>query len=219
MRIIPQMEPWFDANEKIAINNYMAENGWLTEFKYTKDFEDRIAEYTGAKHCIVVNNGTISLTLMALAAGIKAGDEVIVPNYTMIATPNSIKMFGAVPVFVDVEPETLCLDINLVKEAITEKTKAILFVNANGRNPKAGIEKFIEFCRDYNLVLLEDSAQSLGSFNIDGKHQGTSGLAGSLSFSAPKIISTGQGGAIITNDDEMNYKLRRLKDFGRSGGG
>jgi perosamine synthetase len=213
------MEPWFDANEKIAINNYMAENGWLTEFKYTKDFEDRIAEYTGAKHCIVVNNGTISLTLMALAAGIKAGDEVIVPNYTMIATPNSIKMFGAVPVFVDVEPETLCLDINLVKEAITEKTKAILFVNANGRNPKAGIEKFIEFCRDYNLVLLEDSAQSLGSFNIDGKHQGTSGLAGSLSFSAPKIISTGQGGAIITNDDEMNYKLRRLKDFGRSGGG
>ena len=166
MKFIPQMEPWFDANEKIAMNNYMDENGWLTEFKHTKDFEDRIAEYTGAKHCVVVNNGTISLTLMALAAGIKAGDEVIVPNYTMIATPNSIKMFGAVPVFVDVEPDTLCLDLNLVKQALTEKTKGILFVNANGRNPKAGIDKFIEFCKEHNLFLLEDSAQSLGSFNI-----------------------------------------------------
>jgi len=219
MHFIPQMEPWFGNEEKLAMNEYMEEGGWLTEFQRTAEFEKRIAEFTGAKHCFVVNNGTISLTLMAIAAGIKAGDEVIVPNYTMIATPNSVKMFGAVPVFVDVEPETLCMDLESAKNAITEKTKAIVFVNANGRNPKAGIEQFVKLCDEKGLILLEDAAQSLGSFYPNGKHQGTIGLAGSFSFSAPKIISTGQGGAIITNDDDMAFKLKRLKDFGRSGGG
>ncbi len=213
------MEPWFGSEEKLAMSDYMDEEGWLTEFKRTSEFEQRIANYTGAKHCIVVNNGTISLTLMAIAAGIKYGDEVIVPNYTMIATPNSIKMIGAVPVFVDVEPETLCMDFESAKNAITSKTKAILFVNANGRNPKAGINQFIKLCNERGLAFLEDSAQSLGSFYPNGQHQGSVGLAGSFSFSAPKIISTGQGGAIITNNDHIAYKLKRLKDFGRSGGG
>ncbi len=219
MDFIPQMEPWFGSEEKIAMSNYMDEGGWLTEFKHTQEFEQRIVNYTGAKHCIVVNNGTISLTLMAIAAGIKHGDEVIVPNYTMIATPNSVKMIGAVPVFVDVEPESLCMDFESAKKAITSKTKAILFVNANGRYPKADINQFIQLCNERGLVFLEDSAQSLGSFYPDGQHQGSVGLAGSFSFSAPKIISTGQGGAIITNDDDVAFKLRRLKDFGRSGGG
>lgn len=216
---IPQMEPWFDQEEKKAMAEYMEEGGWLTEFKRTAEFEQRIADYVGAKHCIVVNNGTISLTLMAMAAGIKAGDEVIVPNYTMIATPNSLKMFGVIPVFVDVEKETLCMDIECAKQAITPKTKAILFVNANGRNPKVGIESFQKLCDDNGLILLEDSAQSLGSKFPNGKHQGTIGLAGSFSFSAPKIITTGQGGAIVTNNNEFAFKLKRLKDFGRSGGG
>lgn len=219
MDFIPQMEPWFGSEEKIAISNYMDEGGWLTEFKHTQEFEKRIADYTGAKHCIVVNNGTISLTLMAIAAGIEHGDEVIVPNYTMIATPNSIKMIGAIPVFVDVEPETLCMDFEKMKSAVTNKTKAVIFVNANGRNPIVDFENFIEFCKEKNIVLLEDSAQSLGSFYPNKKHQGTMSLAGSFSFSAPKIISTGQGGAIVTNDEGMAFKLRRLKDFGRSGGG
>ena len=213
------MEPWYGSEEKDALNQYMDEGGWLTEFKRTTEFEQRIAEYTGAKHCIVVNNGTISLTLLAMAAGIKADDEVIVPNYTMIATPNSIKMIGAEPVFVDVERETLCMDIDCARKAITSKTKAIFFVNANGRNPKCGIESFQRLCDEKGLVLLEDSAQSLGSRFPNGKHQGTIGLAGSFSFSAPKVISTGQGGAIITSNDDMAIRLRKLKDFGRSGGG
>lgn len=216
---IPQMEPWFGSEEKEALNQYMEEGGWLTEFKRTTEFEQRIADFTGAKHCVVVNNGTISLTLMALAAGIKSGDEVIVPNFTMIATPNSLKMFGAVPVFVDVELDTLCLDIVCVQKAITPKTKAIFLVTANGRYPKVGIEAFQNLCIEKGLILLEDSAQSLGSFYPNGKHQGTVGLAGSFSFSAPKIITTGQGGAIVTNDDGMANRLSRLKDFGRSSGG
>ena len=213
------MEPWFGSEEKEALIRYMEEGGWLTEFKRTEEFEQRIAEYTGAKHCIVVNNGTISLTLMALAAGIAAGDEVIVPNYTMIATPNSVKMFGAMPVFADVEKDTLCMDIESARKAITSKTKAIIFVNANGRYPRSGIESFKKLCTENNLVLLEDAAQALGSFYPDDIHQGMIGIAGSFSFSAQKVITTGQGGAIITNDDEMAFRIRRLKDFGRSRGG
>ena len=216
---IMQMRPLFEEEEKKAVCEYMHEDGFITEFKRTEKFEQMIAEYTGAKHCVVVNNGTISLSLAAMAVGVEAGDEVIVPNYTMIATPNSLKMFGANPVFVDVEPDTLCLDFDLTKKAITPKTKAIMLVTANGRYPQSGIKAFEDLCTKQNLILIEDSAQSLGSFYPDGRHIGTVGLAGSFSFSAPKIISTGQGGAIVTNDDNVARKLRKLKDFGRSGGG
>lgn len=216
---IMQMRPWFGAEEKKAVCEYMDEDGFITEFKRTELFEQMIADYTGAKHCVVVNNGTISLTLAAMACGVVSGDEVIVPNYTMIATPNSVKMFGAVPVFVDVEPETLCLDIANAEAAITPKTKAIMLVSANGRYPKAGIQAFELLAKDRGLKLIEDSAQSLGSMYPDGRHIGTAGDVGSFSFSAPKIISTGQGGCLVTNDDEIARKLRRLKDFGRSGGG
>lgn len=216
---IMQMQPFFGDEEKRAVCEYMDEGGFITEFRRTAIFEQMIADYTGAKHCIVVNNGTVSLTLAAIAAGVQSGDEVIVPNYTMIATPNSVKMFGATPVFVDVEPDTLCLDIRSVEAAITPRTKAILLVSANGRYPTAGIAAFESLSSQYGIVLLEDAAQSLGSYYPDGRHVGRAGLIGSFSFSAPKIISTGQGGALITNSDEMALKLRRLKDFGRSGGG
>ena len=218
MNFINQMEPWFDNQEQEALNKYMGEGGWVTEFKKTFEFQDLIKEFTGAKHCFVVNNGTISLTIMAMAAGIKAGDEVLVPNYTMVATPNSLKMFGAEPKFVDVDPKTLCISLEEIKKNVSSKTKAIFLMNANGRYP-SDINEIVSYCKNNNLILLEDSAQALGSFYPDGIHQGRKGIAGSFSFSAPKIISTGQGGAIITDDDELAYNISRLKDFGRSGGG
>ncbi len=216
---IPQMEPWIGAEERAAVDAYMASPGWLTEFRNTEAFERQVAEFCGARHAIAVNNGTISLTLAALALDIGPGDEVIVPNFTMIATPNSAKMIGATPVFVDVEPDTLCLSAELAARAITPRTKAIFFVDVNGRYPRGGIEPLIELCRDRGIALVEDAAQALGSFFPDGVHMGTKGVIGSLSFSAPKIITTGQGGMLLTNDDEMARRLRRLKDFGRSGGG
>ena len=156
MDFIMQMRPLFGEEEKNAIIEYMNEDGFITEFKRTEIFEQMIAEYTQAKHCVVVNNGTVSLTLSALAAGIEAGDEVIIPNYTMVATPNSVKMFGATPIFVDVEPETLCLDLSLVEKAITPKTKAIILVAANGRYPKSGIAAFESLVEKHGIVLLED---------------------------------------------------------------
>jgi len=216
---IMQMRPWFGAEEKAALADYMDEDGFLTEFRHTAAFEADIAAFTGARHCIVTNNGTISLTLAALACGLKADDEVIVPNFTMIATPNAMQMFGAKPVFVDVEPETLCMDITRVKTALTNKTRALILVSANGRYPTSGVRAFQSFCADNNLILIEDSAQSLGSKYPDGTHIGLKGAVGSFSFSMPKIISTGQGGALVTDDDAIAARLRRLKDFGRSGGG
>jgi perosamine synthetase len=218
MEFINQMEPWFDNKEQEALNGYMTEGGWVTEFSKTFEFQDLIKRYTGAKHCFVVNNGTISLTIMAMAAGIKAGDEVLVPNYTMVATPNSLKMFGAEPKFIDVDPKTLCISLEAIKRNVTSKTKGVFLVNANGRYP-SDFNEIVSYCRSNNLILLEDSAQALGSFYPDGVHQGRKGVAGSFSFSAPKIISTGQGGAIITDDDNLAYNISRLKDFGRSGGG
>ena len=170
---IMQMRPLFGDEEKKAISDYMDEDGFITEYKRTEVFEDLISEYTGSKNCIVVNNGTISLTLAAIASGIKANDEVIVPNYTMIATPNSVKMFGAKPIFVDVEPETLCLDINKVKKAITSKTKAIMLVSANSDILNLGSKPLV-----FVLMMdstIEDSAQGMGSFYPDGRHIGRAG--------------------------------------------
>jgi perosamine synthetase len=217
--MILQMQPWFGEEERQAMDEYLSNGGWITEFKKTREFEEQIEKYTGAKHAIAVNNGTISLTIAAMAVGIIPGDEVIVPNFTMIATPNSIRMLGAKPVFVDVEPGTLCLDFKLLKKAVTPRTKAIMLVSANGRYPKTEIEAYKDYCKNHDIYLIEDSAQSLGSFYPNGKHIGREGVVGSFSFSAPKVISTGQGGMLITDNDELADRIRRIKDFGRSGGG
>lgn len=214
---IPQMRPLFGAPEKAELLAYLDEDGFFTEFERTTAFERAIAAITGARHCIVVNNGTVSLTLAALALGVGPGDEVICPNYTMIATPNSVKMLGAQPVFVDVDASDLILRPEAVRAAITPKTKAVMLVSSNGRAPDAS--GFETLCRETGIALIEDAAQSLGSFYPDGRHIGRAGAIGSFSFSAPKIISTGQGGALITDSDELADRLRRLKDFGRAHGG
>ena len=216
---IMQMRPFFGDEEANAVFAYMKSDAFVTEFKKTTEFEDRLAEFIGVKHCIATNNGTISLTLAALALGISPNDEVIVPNYTMIATPNSVKMIGAKPVFVDVDRDNLCLDLALFEAAITDRTKAVILVSANGRYPNFDLNLFREICKINNIQIIEDAAQSLGSFFPNNSHIGTFGKIGSFSFSAPKIISTGQGGCLVTDDDQIASKLRKIKDFGRSGGG
>jgi perosamine synthetase len=216
---IPQMEPWLGEEEATAVHDYMRSGGWLMERDKTLQFESIIADYTGASHCIATVNGTVSLTLAALACDVRPGDEVIVPNYTMIATANSVFLLGATPVFVDVEPDTLCLDISRTEAALTAKTRAIMLVTANGRYPRAGVEAFVDLADKHGLILIEDAAQSLGSRFPDGRHIGSVGKVGSFSFSVPKIITTGQGGCLITNDGELAERLRKLKDFGRAAGG
>ncbi len=218
-QFIPQMEPWFGHEEKAALAAYMDEGGWLTEFRQTAAFEQALADFTKAKHCIAVTSGTTALMAIMWSLDLGPGDEVIVPNFTMIATANAVVAAGATPVFVDVEPETLCIDFDKVKAAITSKTKALVFMTANGRYPTYDIADLRGFCEDQNISFVEDSCQALGSFYPDGTHMGLASCVGTLSFSVPKIITTGQGGALLTNDDVFADKLRRMKDFGRSGGG
>lgn len=213
---INQMEPWIDANEVRHMTEYLTSGGWLTEFKKTKEFEDQIAAYTGAKHCVVVANGTVSMSVAYWALGIAPGDEVLVPDVTMIATPNAVRLVGATPVLVDVEPATLCMDIALAERALTPRTKAVALVSLNGRAPD--MEAWRKFCDARGLFLMEDAAQSLGSFQ-NGVHLGRFGAIGSFSFSTPKIITTGQGGALITDDDDLALRMRKIKDFGRERGG
>ena len=213
---IPQMAPWFDDAEADAVSEYMTTGAYLTEFKRTREFEQALETYVGVKHAIAVNNGTVSLSIALYACGVRAGDEVIVPNWTMIATPNSVQLLGATPVFVDVEAKTMCIDIAQVEAAITPKTKAVIHVSMNARSND--IESLVRLCRRCGVRLVEDSAQSLGSFH-KGVHLGTFGDVGSFSFSSPKIISTGQGGALVTNDDKLAAQIRKIKDFGRARGG
>ncbi len=217
MKFINQMEPSFDNNELEALNEYMLAGGWVTEFRKTREFEAMIADYTGANHCSVVSNGTVSLSIALMACNIGIGDEVIVPDYTMVATPNSAELIGAKAVFVDIDRKSLCMDIDKMKAAITNKTKAVILVTINGRYPDE-IEEFVKTCKDNNIFLIEDAAQSLGSF-IEEKHLGTFGDIGSFSFSAPKIITTGQGGALITDNQELFENIKKIRDFGREKSG
>jgi perosamine synthetase len=158
----------------------------------------------------------VSLSLALLAIGVRPGDDVLVPDFTMIATPNCLKMIGANPIFVDVERDNLCIDWRWAEAAVTSKTKALIYVSLNGRC--GDLVACREMCQAHRIGLIEDSAQSLGS-RKSGRHLGTFGQIGSFSFSVPKIITTGQGGALVTDDDELATRLRRLKDFGRDGGG
>lgn len=216
MRYINQMEPWIGEEEKTAVKEYLEGGWWLTEFKQTRKFEQMIADYIGSKHVSVVNNGTISLAAAIMSLDIRGEDEVIVPDYTMIGSANAVVLAGAKPVLVDIDRQNLCLDLEGVKETITRKTKAIMLVSINGRCPR--MEEFVEFARDHDLFLIEDACQSLGS-RYGKKHLGTFGDVGCFSFSAPKIITTGQGGALVTDDQELYQKILRIKDFGRKKSG
>src|SRR3989344_8912390 len=188
---ISQMEPWIGVEEQRAVQEYLQSGGWLMEFKKTEELERMIAEYVGSQYASILPNGTISLIAALLALNIGKGDEVIVPDYTMIASPNAVHLAGAESVLVDINPQDLCLDIGKTKDAISERTKAIMLVAVNGRCP--AVREFRELANARGLFLIEDAAQALGSRH-EGKHLGTFGTIGSFSFSVPKIITMGQGG-------------------------
>lgn len=131
MKRINQMEPWIGDEEKRAMLEYLNSGGWLTEFKRTKEFEKIIADYVGVRYVSAVSNGTISLAAALMALGIRGKDEVIVPDYTMIASANAVVLAGAKPVLVDIDPRNICLDLEKAEEAITQRTRAIMYVSIN----------------------------------------------------------------------------------------
>lgn len=187
-------------------------SGWLILGPETEAFEQEFAAHVGAKHCIGVTSGTTALHLALLGLDVGSGDEVITVANTCVPTVSAIGLTGATPVFVDVRNEDLMIDPKLVEQAITEHTKAILPVHLWGQG--VDITRLTEIAERAGVPILEDCAQAQGTY-IQGKHAGTSGTVGCFSFYPTKNLGAyGDAGAIITNDDELAARLRRLRMYG-----
>ena len=208
---ILQMQPSFGREEADSAHKYIMSGGFLTEYRHTRQLEAELANFIGVKHCFMVSNGTLAISAALLAIGIKKDQRVLVPTYTMVATANAVKLIGAIPVFVDVDKRTNTLSPEIILEKIND-VDAVIHVSLNNRC--LDMHKIVEICKNNGKPLLEDAAQSLGS-TWRGRSLGTFGDIGTFSFSSPKIISMGQGGCIVTDDDDIALRLRRIKDFGR----
>lgn len=179
-------------------------------------FEDELATRLGVDHAIGVADGTNAITLGLTAAGIGAGDEVIVSAHTYVATASAIQMVGATPVPADIGPDGL-LDANAAATAITDRTRAIMPTQLNGR--VCDMDGIGKLAKDHGLMLFEDSAQAMGAM-FKGRHAGTFGAFGTLSFYPAKLLGCfGDGGAVLTNDPDVARQVRQLRDHGRDGTG
>lgn len=208
---IPVANPFFIGNEKKYVDDCM-ESGWISSAgKYVELFESAFAEFCNVKHAVACCNGTVALHLALLAFGVEPGDEVIVPTLTFVATPNAVTYCGAKPVFVDSEAETWNLDPKQVEAKITPRTKGIIAVHLYGHPAK--MSELKEIARRHNLFLLEDAAEAHGAM-CDGRIVGSLGDAAAFSFYANKIITTGEGGMVVTDDDELAERARLLRGQG-----
>lgn len=176
-----------------------------------EEFENLIKEYTGARYVVAVSSGTAALHLAMIVAGIKSGDEVICPSLSFIATANAVRFVNAKPVFCDVDKLSLNITPSGAEKLITKKTKAILIVHQIGI--PCDIYGFLELCKSKNLILVEDAACALGS-EYFGKKIGYDSVLATFSFHPRKVITTGEGGAILTNNEEIYKRLKRLRNHG-----
>jgi perosamine synthetase len=202
---------WDEKDVNLVTEAIKAGANWAVGPNVAK-FEEMIAEYIGAKYCVALNSGTSALHALLLAHGIKKGDEVIVPSFTFIATANAVLLVGAKPVFADIETETFGLDPENVKEKITKRTRAILPMHYGGCPCK--IRELEEIAEDHNLLHIEDAAESFGA-RIGDKKAGTFGDSAILSFCQNKLITTGEGGAVVTDSRETIEKLKLIRSHGR----
>jgi perosamine synthetase len=213
---IMQHRPTFGIEEANACHKYMLDDNFVTEHKQTAILEQMICEKLNCKNCIMTTSGTAALLLALMSLDLNDGDEVIVPNYTMIATVNAIQFLKLKPVIIDVNSETFTIDCDEIRKNITTKTKCVIHVSLNNRY--TDMEKIVELCKELNIHLIEDAAQSFGC-KINSKSIGTFGKIGCFSLSTPKIISTGQGGFIVTDDTKIAEKINMIKNFGRKQSG
>ncbi len=177
-----------------------------------EEFEQKFAKVQDAKYATTVNNGTIAITAALYAAGIQAGDEVIIPPYTFIATATAVLMIGAIPVFVDIEADTLLLNPEKVEAAITPKTKAIIAVHIAGA--PANMTRLMEISKKHGLRLIEDAAQAVGA-KWEGVGVGAIGDLGTFSFQSSKNLNAGEGGIITSNDKELADLVWSVANVGR----
>jgi dTDP-4-amino-4,6-dideoxygalactose transaminase len=198
-----------NAVESIGRGSYWAKGPFVDEF------ESRLEEYLDVEHAIVVNSGTSGLVAALEAANIGSGDEVIVPSLTFIATANAVRLVGAEPVFADVDKDSYGLSPDSVKEKITARTAGVIPVHLYGAPCR--INKISEIAETNNLIVIEDAAEAFGS-TYQGSPVGTFGDAGVFSFCQNKVVVTGEGGAIITDDDEIAANARLYASHGRAPG-
>ena len=209
---INQIEPWIDEEERFWLNK-VVDSTYVTEGKLTEQFEHTIKEYTNAKYVQAYTNGTMALYALLLAYGIGPGDEVIVPDITFVATANAVIMAGATPVFCEIEPDYFCIDPTQISKYINSKTKCIIPVHLYGQS--CNMKEIMNIATSHNLLVIEDAAQGMG-VRHNNKHVGTIGHAGILSFYGNKTITCGEGGIILTENEEIHKKCYRLKNHGRS---
>lgn len=187
-------------------------DGWISsKGKFIEEFEEKFAEYCGVKYGIATSNGTAALHLALTALGIKKGDEVIVPDLTFIATANAVIYCNAKPVFVDSDPEYWCIDPKKIEEKITKRTKAIIPVHLYGH--PCDMDAILDIAEDHNLYIVEDAAEAHGA-EYKGKKVGSFGVISCFSFYGNKVITTGEGGMCLTNNEELAEEMRILRDHG-----
>jgi len=191
-------------------------NGWNDKHnEYISTFESRFAQNLGVKHAIATSSCTGALHLALLAAGIGVDDEVIVPEITWIATAAAVKYCGATPVFVAVDSDTWCLSPEATRKAISSRTRAIIPVHLYG-NP-ADMTSIMAIAREHDLKVIEDAAPAIGASHLD-RYVGTFGDLGCFSFQGAKLMVTGEGGMVVTDNDELAYRVRKILDHGRRPG-
>ena len=203
--------PSFLGNEKKYVLDAL-ESGWISSIgPYIERFEMEFARYHGMKHGIATHNGTIALHLALAASGVTAGQEVIVPDLTFIATSNSVRYCNATPLLTDVEADDWNLSPGCIRDTIGEAVKAIIPVHLYG-NPARMVE-IMNIAAEHNLLVIEDCAEATGAL-LQGRKVGTFGHISCFSFFGNKIMTTGEGGMCLTNDDELAEKMRILRDHG-----
>lgn len=207
---IQVFRPSFGQAEIDAVADVMR-SGWVGLGPKTAEFEEKFAAYCGAKFAVGLNSCTAALHLSLIALGVKEGDEVFVPPLTFVSTAHAILYVGAVPVFVDVDPKTLCIDVGDAKKKISSKTKAVIPVHYGGH--PCEMDEIIEMARQNNLAVIEDAAHACGA-EYKGRKIGGIGDTTCFSFHAVKNLATGDGGMITTDDPEIDKFLRRLRWVG-----
>lgn len=211
--MIPVAEPNLEGNELKYVEDCI-KTGWISSIgEYVTRFEEGFSKYCGVKCGVAVANGTVALHLALETLGIKRGDEVIVPALTFVATANAVKYTGAKPVFIDSEPRTWNLDPEKIEERITKKTKAIIPVHLYGH--PCEMDKIRKLAEEYDLAIIEDAAEAHGA-EYKGKKVGSLSTISCFSFYGNKILTTGEGGMCLTNDEKLAEKMRQLKDHGMS---
>ncbi len=210
-KIVPMTWPPRTEKTAEALKKVYLSGQWSFNSTEEQAFENEFAAYTGAKHAIFMVNGTVTLEAALSALNIGPGDEIIVPALTWMATAMAVHYVGATPVFIDIEPTTLCLDPEKFQQAITPRTKAVIPVHIFGS--MANLYKITAIAKTHKIAVVEDCAHMQGGF-WDGKGVGTIGDIGSFSFQQSKTLSSGEGGICLTNDDALADRLYRFKHIG-----